>query len=187
VIASVPYTDIATISACVDAAAAGAKVIADMHAEIEQTRSKAAHLPRRRVFLEEWGKPIITSQPWVSELVEAARGEFLGKPGAKISREEVSRMDPEVIIAAWCGAADRVPLEKIVRKRGWSGTTAARDLQVYCISDELLNTPAPTLLGGLRALAGAIHPETFANERAPKGLRRITEVPDFRTAPRQFG
>ena len=28
-------------------------------------------------------------------------------------------MTPEVVVAAWCGAGDRVPLQKIVRERGW--------------------------------------------------------------------
>jgi hypothetical protein len=44
---------------------------------------------------------------------------------------------------------------------------------VYCISDELLNTPAPTLISGLHALAAAIHPEVFSPAR---GLRSITQV-----------
>src|SRR5271166_1919230 len=34
-----------------------------------------------RVFCEEWGKPIIASQTWVRELVEAAGGEFIATPG----------------------------------------------------------------------------------------------------------
>jgi hypothetical protein len=42
---------------------------------------------------------------------------------------------------------------------------------VYCITDEYLNTPAPTLVLGLRALASAIRPDLFG-ESAP-GLRRI--------------
>jgi ABC-type Fe3+-hydroxamate transport system substrate-binding protein len=67
-----------------------------------------------------------------------------------------------------------VPLAKIASERGWSDTAAVRNLQVYCISDELLNTPAPTLVSGLRALAGAIHPAIFGPQR---GLRPITEVP----------
>jgi iron complex transport system substrate-binding protein len=126
------------------------------------------------VFCEEWGKPIIASQSWVAELVEAAGGEFLGKPGTQCSAEEIARLDPEVIIAAWCGAGDRVPLAKITGERGWSDTTAVRNGQVYCISDELLNTPAPTLVAGLRALAGAIHPTVFGPQR---GLRSVTQVP----------
>ena len=175
------YNDIALISSSVGASERGERVINDMQAAIEEVRRQTASLPRKRVFAEEWGKPIITSQPWVAELVEAAGGDFIGEAGKQCSAEEVARLDPEVIIAAWCGAGDRVPLAKIVAERNWSETTAARNSQVYCISDELLNTPAPTLLAGLRALAGAIYPAQFG---AQQGLRPITEVPR-RAVPRQ--
>lgn len=167
------YTDIALISSSVGAGDRGEQVISNMQAAIEEVRRRTASLPRKRVFAEEWGKPIITSQPWVAELVDAAGGDFLGEAGKQCSAEEVARMDPEVIIAAWCGAGDRVPLAKIAQERGWSETAAVRTSQVYCISDELLNTPAPTLVAGLRALAGAIHPAEFG---ARQGLRPITEV-----------
>jgi iron complex transport system substrate-binding protein len=166
------YSDIALISGCVGAGERGAKVIADMQAAIDDVRRQTAGLLRKRVFSEEWGKPILASQPWVAELVEAAGGDFLGKPGAQCSAEEIARLDPEVIIAAWCGAGDRVPLARITSaaERGWSNTTAVRNSQVYCISDELLNTPAPTLVSGLRALASAIHPAVFAQH---PGLRSL--------------
>jgi iron complex transport system substrate-binding protein len=166
------YTDIALISGSVGAGERGEKAISDMQASIEEVRRQTASLPRKRVFCEEWGKPIITSQSWVAELVEAAGGNFIGKPGAQCSAEEIAQQDPEVIIAAWCGAGDRVPLTKIASGRGWSETSAVRNSQVYCISDELLNTPAPTLVAGLRALAGAIHPALFGPQR---GLRSITQ------------
>jgi iron complex transport system substrate-binding protein len=174
------YTDIAVISACVGGGERGADVIGEMQAAIEEVRRQTANLPRKRVFAEEWGKPIIASQAWVAELVHAAGGEFLGKPGAQCSAEEVARLDPEVIVAAWCGAGDRVPLARIASasERGWSNTTAVRNSQVYCISDELLNTPAPTLVAGLRALAGAIHPAEFGPQ---SGLRSITQVPRTET------
>src|SRR6202166_2005843 len=170
------YTDIALISAAVGAGERGAKVISNMQQAIEDMRCQTASLPRKRVFCEEWGKPIIASQRWVAELVDAAGGDFLGKAGAQCSAEEIARLDPEVIIAAWCGAGDRVPLAKIANsnERGWADTSAVRNSQVYCISDELLNTPAPTLISGLRTLAAAIHPDTFGPQQ---GLRRITQVP----------
>ena len=167
------YTDIALISGAVGASERGAKVISDMQNAIEDVRLQTAGLPRKRVFCEEWGKPVIASQPWVAELAQAAGGEFLGKPGMQCSVEEIARLDPEVVIAAWCGAGDRVPLAKIASERGWSNTAAVRSSQVYCISDELLNTPAPTLVAGLRALAGAIHPAVFGPQR---GLRSIGQV-----------
>ena len=77
------YTDIALISACVGAAERGVKVISDMQAAIEDVRRQTASLPRKRVFAEEWGKPIMASQPWVAELVQAAGGDFIGKPGVQ--------------------------------------------------------------------------------------------------------
>lgn len=167
------YTDIATIAGIVGAGDRGEAAIDRMRKQIEDVRLRTAELPRPKVFCEEWGKPLIASQPWVAELVEAAGGEFLGKPGRQISVEEIASMDPEVLIAAWCGAGDRVPLEKIIFDRNWQGTRAARAARVYCIRDEYLNTPASTLLRGLDALASAIHPETFGDT---KGIRQITGV-----------
>ena len=148
-------------------------MIAAMQVKIDQVRKLTAGLVRPRVFWEEWGKPVIASQVWVEELIDAAGGEFLGSPGRQVSPDEIAHLDPEVIIAAWCGAGDRVPLEKIIRDRGWQNTAAARKGRVFCFRDEYLNTPAPTLLHGLDALAFALHPEVFAST---KGIRRITDV-----------
>jgi iron complex transport system substrate-binding protein len=167
------YMDIATIAGAVGAMDRGEVVIAAMQREIEEVRRLTAKSARPRVWCEEWGKPLIASQEWVAELVDAAGGEFMGSAGRQNTAEEVLRLDPEVVIAAWCGAGDRVPLEKIVSQRGWQQTTAAASGRVFCIPDEFLNTPAPTLLQGLRALAFAIHPEIFSST---KGIRRITDV-----------
>jgi iron complex transport system substrate-binding protein len=173
------YTDIAIIAGAVGASERGEEAIAHMQQRIEQVRAGTAGLPRPRAFCEEWGKPLIASQAWVAELVEAAGGEFLGAPGRQISPEEVARMDPDILIAAWCGAGERVPLEKIVVDRNWQGTRAARASRVYCIRDEDLNTPAPTLLRGLDALAFAIHPELFPRT---EGIRQITCAPSSTAA-----
>src|SRR5580698_3004688 len=173
------YADIALIAGVVGANDRGEEVIARMQQHIEQVRARAAGVVHPRVFCEEWGKPLIASQAWVAELVEAAGGEFLGAPGRQISAEEVAQMDPDIVIAAWCGAGDRVPLEKIVAERKWQGTRAARASRIYCVRDEHLNTPAPTLLRGLDALAFAIHPELFART---EGIQQITWVPSSTAA-----
>jgi iron complex transport system substrate-binding protein len=167
------YIDIATIAGTVGTAERGEEIIASMQRHIQAIRERAhsSHSSHPKVFCEEWGKPLIASQTWVAELVEAAGGTFLGEPGRQISSEEVARLDPDVIIASWCGAGDRVPLEKIIADRGWRQTIAARTGQVFCIRDEFLNTPAPTLLHGLDALAHAINPTLFPGT---KGIRQIT-------------
>lgn len=166
------YTDIGTISGIFGAANRGEQVIAEMKREIEAMREKTRDKPRPRVFCEEWGKPMIASQAWVAELVEAAGGEFVGVPGAQTSVDAVRAENPDVLIAAWCGAGDRVPLAKLIRDRQWSATNAAKLGRVYCIRDEFLNTPAPSLVYGLRGLAAAIHPQDFPQTA---GLRCITD------------
>ena len=167
------YADIMTIAGVMGELEGGAELVEEMKSAIARTRSKTTSANRPQVFCEEWGKPLIHSQPWVQELVAAAGGEFIGAPGKQTTAEAIRDLAPEVVIASWCGAGDRVPLEKIVREREWEGTPAARNQRVYCITDELLNTPATTLLGGLRALAWAIHPELFP---VVPGVRRIGET-----------
>lgn len=173
------YTDIAMIAGVVGAGERVEQIVAAMQKYIAAVRERTASLPKLRVFCEEWGKPVIASQMWVAELVEAAGGEFIGAPGRQIKHEEIPQVDPEVIVAAWCGAGDRVPLKKIIADRGWQVISASKNKRVFCIRDELLNTPAPTLLGGLDALAFAIHPELFPRT---KGIRQITDVPSSTVA-----
>jgi iron complex transport system substrate-binding protein len=162
------YTDIAAIAGIMNTSEQGERVIEKMQDGIESVRRQTKPLSKPFVFCEEWGKPLIASQRWVAELVEAAGGQFVGTPGMQITFAEVESAAPDLVIVAWCGAGDRVPLEKIIRTRKWENVPAVRTGRVYCIRDEYLNTPAPTLVMGLHALAAAIHPERFPHV---EGLR----------------
>ena len=143
-------------------------VIADMQTKIATTSARVAHIaPKARplVYCEEWGKPLIHSQHWVAELVEAAGGVFFGTPGAHADTEQVASLpeesQPDVLLFAWCGAGDRVPLAKVIAQRNWQHLRAVRQGRVHCIPDEYLNTPAPTLLEGLACIAAAAYPQLF--------------------------
>lgn len=169
------YNDTMQIANILGAPERGRRLIEEMQSEIRHVETQAQRAlsngaERPRVYCEEWGKPLIHSQRWVAEMVRIAGGEFLGVPGAKTTAEVVRDTDPEVIVAAWCGAGDRVPLAKIISERGWQETTAGKEKNVFCINDEYLNTPGPTLVSGLYALGAAIHPEVFPPSA---GLRRI--------------
>ena len=165
------YKDFAMIARVVGEAERGAVAIRAMQDEIEAMRRKSGSLKKIQVYCEEWGKPMIHSQQWVAELVEAAGGNFVGTPGAHTDAAVIADTKPDVVIMAWCGAGDRVPLAKTVEQRGWSGLRAVQAKRVYCLPDEFLNTPAPTLIEGLHALAGAIHPESFP---AHPRVKRLT-------------
>lgn len=137
------YTDIATIAGIMSASDRGQRVIHEMQQAIDSIRSQTNGMSHTRVFCEEWGKPLISSQPWVAELVAAAGGEFVGTPGKQTSAAVVLEENPDVVVAAWCGAGERVPLEKIIRERGWEEMQAAKANRIYCIRDEFLTPPRP--------------------------------------------
>lgn len=167
------YADIRLIASTLNVPEKGEAVVASMQTAVDSVRARAKSITHRPlVYCEEWGKPLIHSQPWVAELIEIAGGRFLGTPGATTTPEAVAASQPDIILAAWCGAGSRVPLEKIIARRQWQQLPAARASRVYCIADELLNTPAPTLIDGLHAIASAIHPDIFAPS-IPNAIRRI--------------
>jgi len=146
-------------------------LIAAMGAATQRVREKVSGLEPRSVYCEEWGKPLIHSQPWVNELVAAAGGMAVGTAGSHTTADEIAAADPEVMLLAWCGAGDRVPLERVVAQRGWERLRAVRERRMYCVPDEYLNTPAiPSLMDGLACVAAAVRPEWF---EAPERMRRL--------------
>ena len=139
------------------------RLVESFRQTIEEVASATAALSKPTVYCEEWGKPLIHSQPWIAELVAAAGGSFVGTPAARTIAEVVASADPDILLFAWCGAGDRVPLNRVIQQRQWQQLRAVRNQRVYCIPDEYLNTPAiPALTTGLTYLASAIHPGHFA-------------------------
>ncbi len=167
VMALAPHTlaDIASdtriLASLVHASEAGEAIISQMQAAIANVRKLAAKLPNKKIYCEEWGKPLIHSQGWVAELIEAAGGTFVGTPGAHTDPETIAKADPDVLLFAWCGAGDRVPLARIIEQRNWQNLRAVQNKNVFCIPDEYLNTPSFTLTAGLNCIAHTIHPQLF--------------------------
>jgi iron complex transport system substrate-binding protein len=154
------YKDIRLIAAHVDAQPEAESLITQMQSAIASTRERAGKRTETPVvYCEEWGKPLIHSQSWVAELVEAAGGQYLGTPGAHTTPEAIAEADPDVLLFSWCGAGNRVPLERVIDQRNWHHLKAVRSGRVFCIPDQYLNTPAQTLLKGLACIAAATHPQ----------------------------
>jgi iron complex transport system substrate-binding protein len=154
------YKDIRLIAAVVNAQPEAESLITQMQSAIAATRDRSAsrtHTPV--VYCEEWGKPLIHSQSWVAELVEAAGGRYLGEPGAHTTAETIAEANPDVLLFAWCGAGNRVPLDRVIAQRNWHHLTAVQERRVFCIPDQFLNTPAHTLLEGLACIAATTHPD----------------------------
>jgi iron complex transport system substrate-binding protein len=147
----------------VDRAQEAESLIDEFQRALAATRTDTCELEKVTVYCEEWGKPLIHSQRWIAELVETSGGIFLGTPGSQTTSEIVANADPDVLIFAWCGAGNRVPLERVVAQRNWLHLRSVHNRRVYCIPDEYLNTPAiPSLTEGLAYIATAIHPERIS-------------------------
>lgn len=165
------YADIGLLASIVNARDAGERLVVEMEGTVAAARALTKGAAKPLVYCEEWGKPMIHSQQWVAELVDAAGGRFLGSPGTHTTQAEIAGADPEVLVFAWCGAGDRVPLAQVVTRRGWEDMRAVRSGRVYCVPDEFLNTPAPTLREGLACLGAALQPGLF---RAHSRLVRLS-------------
>jgi iron complex transport system substrate-binding protein len=63
------YGDIALLGSAVGAAERAGQIIAAMQRVVIATHACIEGKPRLRVYCEEWGKPLIASQPWVAELI----------------------------------------------------------------------------------------------------------------------
>lgn len=170
------YQDIRLVASLVHTVDRGEQLIAEIQSAIAEIQARTASLSNKPlVYCEEWGKPLIHSQFWVKELVEAAGGRFLDEPGATTSVAAIAAADPDILIMAWCGAGNRVPLERVVEQREWQHLRAVQNGSVYCIADELLNTPAPNLIDGLSVLAHVLHPDTFDSPVKSGYLRCIDQ------------
>jgi iron complex transport system substrate-binding protein len=171
------YADIRLLGSIVHRVEAAESLVHDIEGEIAEVSARtAATGTRPLVYCEEWGKPLIHSQPWVAELIHAAGGQFVGEPAKQTTAEVIAAADPDVLIFAWCGAGNRVPLQRVIQQRGWQDLRAARNGRVFCIADEWLNTPAPTLLLGLRALEDAIHPSRFETNETRRGFDTVAKT-----------
>lgn len=131
---------------------------------LDGIRAAAARLPHRpRVFFEEWDAPLISGIRWVDELIEVAGGVpvFPQLREASLARDrivlpdDVVAVDPEVIVASWCGKA--VKTRTIVERPGWDRITAVRNGHVYEIKSTFILQPGPaSLTEGVRRLHDCI-------------------------------
>jgi putative methionine-R-sulfoxide reductase with GAF domain/ABC-type Fe3+-hydroxamate transport system substrate-binding protein len=136
-------------------------LVADFRARLEQVRRLAATTATRpAVYAEAWPSPLISSPPWVADLVEIAGGRFVPAPaGRRVADEEVLAAQPEIIVLAWTNTGDRADPAKVLERPGWTGLPAVRDMRIHAIRDQWLNTPSLILRRGAEALLQVIHPE----------------------------
>jgi iron complex transport system substrate-binding protein len=167
---------------------AGERLASDLEARLDGVRRSAARFPRRlRAFFEEWDDPIISGIRWVEELMELAGAApvFPELKGAALARDrivdpaEVTRRDPEVIFASWCGK--RVKKSAISGRAGWDGVSAVRHGHIFEVKSTYILQPGPASLTEgvlqLHALLARIHGVDVDPGMAPRQRLDCTRGP----------
>jgi iron complex transport system substrate-binding protein len=153
-------SDVRVLARLLNRAAGGEQLIRKMNAAFEDVAKRAAHTRvRPRVYCEAWPHPRISSPHWVAELIEIAGAKMVVAPGARVTDEAVARTKPDVIVLAWAATGNRAKAATALLNPAWKNVPAIKSGRVVIIRDELLNTPGPPLMLGVRELFRALHPQ----------------------------
>ena len=159
--------DIRLLGGIAHRAAAAETLVHKMRKSFSQIATKARQFKKPvRVYCEAWPNPRITSPPWVAELVRICGGNLVVPAGEKVTEAQVASASPELIVLAWAATGMKSDPKQSYKVAAWSGVPAIRNRQVHVISDELLNTPGPPLVKGLRALYRLVYSVSETRERA---------------------
>ena len=142
---------------------------ARLQREMEQVERTVADVPSRpRVYWEWYPKPLVTpgGRSWMTRLIAMAGGEnvFADRDveSARVQIEEVIALQPDVIVACWCGARTLPKVARVAGRAGWESVPAVQAERVHVVPEALFGRPGPRLIDGLSLLAALLHPERFA-------------------------
>ena len=131
---------------------------------------------RPKILTIEWIDPIYVGGMWLPEMIHIAGGQVCiaesGQPAPIVSREDLAKIDPDVVVVKPCGyKLDQVLKEVDLLKKQiptWSNPP-----RVYLVDgNAYFNRPGPRILDSLEILAHCTHPDLFPEfgEQYAEGL-----------------
>ena len=151
---------ILTIGRVVSAENKAKELVHSYKSRIEEVKQRSRELEYRpKVYFEEWDKPTFSAIRWVSEIIEIAGGNdvFSEKSFGKLASEreiqweDVIKMNPDIILASWCGKP--VDIDSIKQRPGWESITAIKEDKIHEIDPSIILQPGPACLtDGLRVI-----------------------------------
>jgi iron complex transport system substrate-binding protein len=135
--------------------------------EVEKRATRADKKPTVAVI--EWIEPLMAAGNWMPELVELAGGINLfgiaGKHSPWMKIEDLTRLDPDIIIVTPCGFDNQRTLEEmpaLAKLEQFNQLKAAKSNRVYIADgNQYFNRPGPRLIDSLEIMAEILHPEIF--------------------------
>lgn len=152
-----------------------ASLAAGLTLRFESVRSAIEYRKRPLVFLQINCVPIMTVNKTTvhNDIIRLAGGinmtadEPVTYP--RISREEVIRREPDVIIISSMERGGR--FEKAKKDwMQWTSIPAVKNNRVCLIDSDLIDRPSPRIIDGLEAMARLIHPEVDWENRSSREM-----------------
>ena len=142
----------------------------EFHEEME-SRIKALQTRRRdgtspKVLTIEWIDPIYIGGMWLPEMIDIVGGEVCfaesGKKAPVVSREDLEKVEPDVVVVKPCGYKLKQTLKEIdlLKKQLplWK-----KPPRIYMVDgNSYFNRPGPRILDSLEILAYCTYPEMFS-------------------------
>ena len=160
------WSDIMQVAEGIDRREAGSLLCLSLQARIAAIQQRSAAAPRLRVASVEWMEPIMLGGTWMPELIALAGGIPIGAAAGEmaptIKPDELTRLNPEVVLVKPCGfTLARTLEERAVIERDILGSVGA-ETRVYATDgNAFFNRPGPRLVESLEIMAACVHPTLF--------------------------
>lgn len=168
------WADVTRVGQALGRDAIAARVVSGLRARVDAIATRAAGAAHKPAVLSiEWIAPVMVGGMWMPELIELAGAvPLVTKPGEHaptLSMEQLTALDPEVVLIKPCGFPVARTLEELAALREslpWSSWRAVREGRVYVADgNAYFNRPGPRIVESLEILAACAHPELFADFR----------------------
>lgn len=166
------WGDIRRVADAIGVPEAGEALAAALQERAKTISQRAAALSSRpRVLSIEWLDPVMVGGLWMPEMIEMAGGTPLvtkpGDPAPTLTSEELTALDPEVVLIKPCGfGLDRAIQEIALLPRvlPWKSWKAVRKGRVFVADgNAFFNRPGPRIVESLEILAACAHLQEFGD------------------------
>lgn len=161
------YADIELVGRALGASADAAALTATMRNDAQAIQHAVSGAQRPTVFYEvSVYQGVIYgagADSFLASMIELAGGQpVVGDATGVIQLEDLVTADPDLILLGDAAYPPPVTAADVRARPGWATLSAVVTQRVVPMPDDLLITrPGPRIVRGLKALAKAIHPESF--------------------------
>jgi len=163
--------DARTLAQATDTKDAAVDLVREASARIDRVRvlTRTAHR-RPRVVALEWLDPPFAAGHWTPQLIEFAGGEdalgFAGESSKQCSWEEVTAVEPDIVIVMPCGYDAEIAHREAEMHREQLAALGAERI-VAVDGGAYFSRPGPRIIDGLELLAHILHPELVPDPGPP--------------------